>query len=191
MALQWFKFYGGEYLCDPKIMGLSPAERSCFLTLLCLASVAEIVGEIKYITEEKLMVMAGLDIAKDEWGETLGIFDKLERFNIIKRIDNETISVIHFRKKQDIALTNYERLKKHRDKTKINDNGMITRDNGVKQNDNARIEENRIDNNIYSKFSFNGMPCRRDNFTGKWKALDNGEWLEVDENHIKNIKENK
>lgn len=43
--------------------------------------------------------------------------------------------------------------------------------------------------NIY-KFSFQGNPCRKDNFTGKWKALDNGEWLEVDERFIKDIKEN-
>lgn len=50
------------------------------------------------------------------------------------------------------------------------------------------IEKNK--NIIYSKFIFQGKPCRKDNFTGKWKALDNDEWLEVDEAFLKDIKKN-
>jgi hypothetical protein len=190
MALQWFKFYGGEYLYDPKMMSLTPTERSCFLTLLCLASVAEIPGEIKYITEQKLMLMSGLDMTRDEWGETVGILDKLEKLNILKQDDNELITITHFRKKQDIALTNYERVKKYRDKTKNIDNELITNDNEVKQNDNTRREENRIEKNRIEKkrdFSsfkkklkpyFQGNEMRQTKANKKWWVIDNGQWLE-------------
>ncbi len=36
---------------------------------------------------------------------------------------------------------------------------------------------NKKVNNIY-KFSFQGMPMRKDSFTGIWKILDHGKWLE-------------
>lgn len=55
-----------------------------------------------------------------------------------------------------------------------------------------KIREDKIrKDNIYSKFIFQNKPCKKDKFTGKWKALDNGEWLEVDERFYKDIKENK
>jgi len=143
--LQWFKFYGGEYLSDPKIMSLTPCERSCLLTLFCLASVSEIPGEIKYLDEYKLMMLAGLSFDHDEWDETLGVLDKFQKLNIATLNDNGIIKVNNFRKKQDIALTNYERVKKYRENKKVNDNEMITNDNGVKQIDNTRREEKRKD----------------------------------------------
>jgi hypothetical protein len=139
----WFKFYGGEYLCDPKMLSLSPAERSCWITLLCYASISDIPGEIKHLTEERLMSVAGLDNTRDEWGETLGVLKKLENLEMI-RADNGMITIINYRKRQDYALSSYERVKKHRE-LKRNDNEMITHDNEVKQNDNTRIEENRIE----------------------------------------------
>lgn len=56
------------------------------------------------------------------------------------------------------------------------------------------IEYNKY--NIYSKnkkikkskYTFRGNPCRIDNFTGKWKCFENGEWLEIAEGYEKEIK---
>jgi hypothetical protein len=42
-------------------------------------------------------------------------------------------------------------------------------------------------NNIY-KYTFRGNPCRIDNFTGKWKCHENGEWLEITQGYEKEIK---
>lgn len=139
----WFKFFGGEYLSDPKILSLSPAERSCWVTILCYASISDIPGEIKYLTEERIMIMSGLDATREEWNETKGVLDKLQKFKMIQ-IDNEMITVINYRKRQDSALTAYERVRKYREMKRI-DNEMITLPQKVKQNDNARREENRIE----------------------------------------------
>jgi hypothetical protein len=59
----------------------------------------------------------------------------------------------------------------------------------INSNTNSNYNYN-ISDKVYSKFIFRGLPCRKDNLTGKWKALDNGEWLEVDERFLKDIKEN-
>jgi hypothetical protein len=54
-----------------------------------------------------------------------------------------------------------------------------------------RIGKDRLGkDNIYSKFIFQNKPCYKDKLTGKWKALDNGEWLPVDERFYKDIKKN-
>jgi len=37
------------------------------------------------------------------------------------------------------------------------------------------------------KHSFRGNPCRIDNYTKKWKCLENGEWLEVADGYEKEI----
>lgn len=136
---QWFKFYGADYLIDPKIKGLTACERSCLITLLCYASTAEIPGEIKYLKEYQLMVDAGLDPMEEEWDKTKGVLQRLKDLEVIKLDDNGLITVINFRKRQDTALTNYERVKKYRERKRI-DNADVT-------NDNARVEENRKEEN--------------------------------------------
>jgi hypothetical protein len=44
---------------------------------------------------------------------------------------------------------------------------------------------------ITSKFIFKGMPCIYDSRKRKYLALDNNEWLEVDDRFISEIKDNK
>jgi hypothetical protein len=124
MANPWFKFYGGEYLSDPKILSLSPAERSCWLTLLCFAGLSN--GVIKYVTEERLMIQAGLDTTSDEWERTVGVINKFIKLEMIE-LDNDLIIVKNWKKRQESNLTGYERVKRWRDKQPvINDNAMIT-----------------------------------------------------------------
>lgn len=43
----------------------------------------------------------------------------------------------------------------------------------------------------FSKLSFRGMPVVKDKFTGKLKALDNNEWLEIDDRYLSEVKSNK
>ena len=75
--MKWFKFYGEEYLSDPKMLSLTPCERSCWITLLSYASVNDD-GVVKYITEEKLKIQAGLDFTRDEWEETKDVIKKFK-----------------------------------------------------------------------------------------------------------------
>jgi hypothetical protein len=72
MANQWFKFYGMEYLSDPKMLTLTTAQRSCWVTLLSYASISELPGEVRYLTEEQLMLQAGVEFGSDEWKRTKG-----------------------------------------------------------------------------------------------------------------------
>lgn len=125
MANQWFKFYGGEYLSDTKILQLDAEERSCWVTLMCLASQSE-TGEIKFLCEDQLLAMSGVKSAKN------GILKKFEDLHMI-RFCNGNVTLINWEKRQ--YSEGYSRVKKFRDK-KCN----------AKAND--RIEENRIEKNI-------------------------------------------
>src|SRR3990167_6514602 len=86
---KWFKFYSADYLLDGKIRSLSPQQRSCWITLLCLADTSEIPGEISHLSEYDLLEMAGVDKTRDEWGETEGILELFEKKEMLKRNDND------------------------------------------------------------------------------------------------------
>lgn len=144
MALPWFKFYGAEYLGDPKMMALTPCERSCWLTLLCYACTAEDDGRIKFLTEERLMVQAGLSFQHEEWQNTIGVLKKLEKLEMI-HIDNDVITITNWIKRQEQSLTGYERIKRYREKKK-NDNALITVDK-------IRVDKIRKDNTDKGRFT--------------------------------------
>lgn len=132
--MKWFKFYGQDYISDPKMLSLTACERSCFITLLSYASVNDN-GMITFLDEQQLMIQAGVSPLHDEWQQTLGILKKLVKLGIVT-IDNEVITIVNWQKRQETSLTSYERVKRYREK-KRNDNA----------NDNDRVEENRIDKN--------------------------------------------
>jgi hypothetical protein len=144
MANQWFKFYGGEYLTDPKVRSFTACERQCWTVLLCHASISDCPGIIKHLTEKQLMIDAGVDPFKPEWKETEGVLQKFTSIenHMIQIDDNGMITILNWNKKQEKSLTPYERIKRHRMR---NDNGMITHDNNDNADDNARREEKRID----------------------------------------------
>lgn len=143
----WFKFYGQEYLSDPKMLSLDPTERAIWLTILCLASSSHEEGVIRYISLQKILQLTNV-----EYG---GFYEKiLDRFSDLGMItvdnekDNLVIKVVNYEKRQQKTLTPYERVKNYRERQKIskkiasNDNEMITHDNA---DDNDRIEKNRIE----------------------------------------------
>jgi len=140
MIAPWFKFYGSEYLSDPKMLALIPSMRSCWITLLCYASLSGIDGKVRHLSEEALMTQAGIYPTDEEWDRTKGVLAHFEKLSMIQ-IDNGEISITNWKKRQETNLTAYERLKKHRDK-KRNDNADETQ---VKRNDNARGDKRRVD----------------------------------------------
>lgn len=142
----WFKFYGQEFLTDPKMLSLTPIQRALWTTMLCLASSSDEEGVIKYIDESKIMQLTNISPLDDEWNENEGFLDKFVTLSMITR-DNNVITLLNFNKRQESNLSGYERVKKHRAKkkvesvkteAKIDDNVII---------DNARIEKNRIEKN--------------------------------------------
>jgi DNA-binding transcriptional regulator YhcF (GntR family) len=54
-------------------------------------------------------------------------------------------------------------------------------------NNNIYIYKDRQNKKKQHKYSFRGNPCRIDDYTGKWKCLENGEWLEVADGYEKEI----
>ena len=142
--MKWFKFYGQDYLCDPKILALSASERSCWITLLSYGSISDN-GMITFLDEEQLMRQSGVSTIGEEWDRTSGVLKKLEKLKMIT-LDNEVITILNWQKRQETSLTGYERVKRYREK-KRDDNAMITLDNA---NDNAMITSDkiRIDKNI-------------------------------------------
>lgn len=146
MANLWFKFYGTEYLSDQKIERLNPVERSCWITLLCLAS-ANDNGEIRHLTVQTLLNKSGIQFDPyhpEQWEEALSIFEKLEMLEMITRKDTGTILITNWEKRQEHNLTVAERVAKSREKAKCNKN--VTTDVTNVTTEENRIEENRIDN---------------------------------------------
>jgi len=162
--MKWFKFYGQDYLSDPKMLSLNSCERSCWITLLAYSSVNDN-GMITYLEEEQLIVQAGVSPMHEQWEQTKGILKKLEKLGMIT-IDNGMITVINWKKRQETNLTSYERVKRHR-KKKHNDNTMIT----LEEN---RIEENRKEKEVSDETS----PSLKEGLT-EHKTTDDGEEIGV------------
>lgn len=142
--MKWFKFYGQDYLSDPKVLALSASERSCWITLLSYGSINDN-GVITFLDEQQLMMQAGVSPMHEEWDATFGVLKKLEMLKMIT-IKDDVITILNWQKRQETSLTGYERVKRHREKQKnavINDNAKIT-------SDKIRIDKNRIESSTLS-----------------------------------------
>lgn len=139
--MKWFKFFGQDYLSDPKMLSLSSGERSCWITLLAYASINDD-GTIQFLSEQQLMMQAGIDFSCDEWDRVSGVLNKLENLGMIK-VEKGIVTILNWRKRQGDALTSYERVKKYR--AKLNDNVTET----LQKRKSHALEENRKEKNIY------------------------------------------
>lgn len=119
---------------------LTACERSCWLTLLAYASVSENGGKVKYLTEQQLMIAAGVSPMHEEWDITVGVLAKFDGLDMIS-LEKDEIEVLNWGKRQESYLSNAERQRKYREKVKSNADVTTPL-----QQSNARIEENRIDN---------------------------------------------
>lgn len=142
MANQWFKFYGGEYLSDPKIERLSPVERSCWVTLLCLASMTSD-GVVEFLTIESLLNKSGIQFnpyAPEEWEKSLSVLQKFQKMKMIELLDNGDIKLLNWEKRQEHNMTPAERMAKMR-ANKVKTEVVTTNVTNV-TSDKNRIEEN-------------------------------------------------
>lgn len=148
MANQWFKFYGGEYLSDPKVERLTPSERSCWVTLLCMASMGED-GVIEFLTVESLLNRSGVQLDPyhpEEWEKGLGVLTKFKNLKMIDCKDDGTIIVKNWDKRQEHNLTPAERMAKMRAKAKQDKEKQEESYKSVTERvTNVTLEENRIE----------------------------------------------
>lgn len=154
MINPWFKFYGSEYLSDQKIASLSPQERSCWITLLCLSSTSSVPGVVEYLTVEVLLNKSGVMLDPynpEEWDRCLSVLAKFERMRMITLSDNGTIEIVNWNKRQESAMSVTERVRKHRLKSKaieVNVTDVTLRNKSVTIEEN-RIEKNRLNTNTF------------------------------------------
>lgn len=139
----WFKFYGGEYLADPKIASLSAQERSCWITLLSLAGMSSTPGTIEYLTIEVLLDKSGVPFDPynpENWNAALGVLKRFENMKMISTSEDGLIEVRNWKKRQETALTNAERQAKYRES-----NGKVTERVTKVTLEENRVEKKRID----------------------------------------------
>lgn len=138
--MEWFKFYGSEFLGDPKMLALSACDIACWITLLSIASASGNGGKVKHITEERLMMSSHVDPMKDEWKETVGVLRKFSELGMIETDSNGEVTICNWAKRQESYLTGAERQARWRERQKRN--AVVT---PKSRESNARIEENRIE----------------------------------------------
>lgn len=148
-TMQWFKFYGQDWLTDLKIKGMSVEDRLCFITLLCLASAADGDGLIKNCNEEAVIKLTDLSDNpyddNNEYSRAKGFLGRCNALQIVTLHNNGDVTVNAFQRRQSGNLSNAERQKKYRERLKIKEK-QSNGSNVTQSNDsNARIEENRID----------------------------------------------
>jgi hypothetical protein len=136
MTNPWFKFFGGEWLSDPKRDQLTAVEQNCLTTLLCYANISNLKGKVPHITEKSLMIKSGIVPGTPEWDVTVGVIKKFETLGIVK-IVSDIITVRNWQKRQETSLSGAERAKRFRDK---NRNETVTQKS---DESNARREEKR------------------------------------------------
>jgi hypothetical protein len=143
MTNPWFKFYGAEYLSDPKIATLSPQERSCWVTLLCLAASSSTPGTVEYLTVEVLLQKSGITwdpYNTDEWDNALSALEKFARMKMIVKKEDGTIIITNWAKRQEKALTNAERQAKYRER-----NEKVTEPVTKVTLEKKRVEKKRVE----------------------------------------------
>jgi hypothetical protein len=138
MPNPWFKFYGGEYLSDPKIKILNDSERSCWISLLCFASQSN-GGSVEFVSEEILMRDSGIPFGSDRWTETLGVLKKFEKLKMVT-ISNDVVTVKNWAKRQ--TSESYDRVKRFREKRFSN--AEVTTDKEEDIDKNRKEEEREI-----------------------------------------------
>lgn len=147
MGNQWFKFYGAEYLSDPKMDRLTVQERSCWLTLLCMASQSD--GIVKFLSPESILTKSGIKFDPydtTEWDNAMSVLSTFEKYKMIKVHTNGDVEVVNWEKRQESYQTDAERARKYREKQREFKIASQKR-HGPSDERHARIEENRIEEN--------------------------------------------
>lgn len=147
----WFKFYGSEFLSDPKVGALTAQERSCWITLLCLSSSSTTPGTIEYLTVEVLLEKSGIHFDPyhpEEWNNCLGILTKFEKIKMLQTSTDGKITISNWEKRQESSLTNAERQARYRENKKSNEKvtSVITKVTLEKKRKEEKRREKKEDN---------------------------------------------
>lgn len=128
------------------MLSLTAAERSCWITLLSYASAndnANETGTITLLSEEKLMMQAGISPLHEDWDQTKNVLAKFEKLSMIT-LDNETITIQNWKKRQGESMSAYERLKKYRQKKKNTVEKLMDDNDSETPNDTKKITIDKI-----------------------------------------------
>lgn len=166
MSMPWFKFYGQDFMTDPKIKRLNPIQQLMWVYLLCLAGNSKD-GTIEYINVKDLILLCGisplenvslLDLTKD-------FFAQLVKMKMIE-IKEEKVLIVNYLKRQESNLTDAERAKRYRDKQKNipaqrDERHIVQRDDSNARLDKIRIDKNNINNILVQKAPAIEIPPKR------------------------------
>lgn len=160
--MKWFKFYGQDWLTDLKIINLSIEDRLCYMTLLCLASMAEDY-KIKDCDEDTIIRMTHLHDnpydTDNEYMRAQGFLSRLEACGMIERDNKKRIIIKNFEKRQNEFMTTAERSQKYRDRKKsylMQAEKTETRDErhlGSRDERHCRKDKNRVEVDNINKLS--------------------------------------
>lgn len=150
----WFKFYGTDWLNDFKIIQLSPEDRLCYITLLCLASQNN--GIIKNCNENILIALTHLynDPLEDDnhFTRARGCLKRFESNGSISISEAGTVKINNWENRQNIALSNAERQAKYREKLKSNENVTEECNESNVRREERRGDKKREDKSKYGEF---------------------------------------
>lgn len=155
--MQWFKFYGQDFLTDPKIRHLSPNAKLFWVILLALANSEDKKGLIQNISEEYIFELAGLSRSKDEWNEEKNFLTLFKDLKMIEVVTNSNVTglidivVLNFDKRQNQDSSNAERQRRFRERQKAKSGNSNASNVTLHNESNARVDKNRIDKNRIEK----------------------------------------
>jgi hypothetical protein len=134
--MKWFKFYGQDWISDPKIASMRMEDKLCLIALFTIASSEEKDGYIPSLTEEQLITIARIpDWITSDYNpmeKVKGVMGRYEALHIVTLDCNGGVTVCNFSKRQGENLTNAERQKRYRIKLKLdkkqrnNSNASVT-----------------------------------------------------------------
>lgn len=142
--MQWFKFYGQDWLTDIKIVRMTAVDKLLFITLLCLADGQGLVKDCDEDTIKQLTHLYQDPYDTDnDWDRATGFLKRFSDNGMITLDTSGDVIMNNWVKRQSKQLTGYERVKRWRDKQKL-----ANTPNPDDNNDNARIDKNRIDTSV-------------------------------------------
>lgn len=120
--LPWLKLYAQDWLIDSNISSLSSEDRVCYLTMMCMAHLSKKRGTIPDFSEEKIIRESKFR-TREEADRAVGFS---ERMGKMLRRHGTSVSLPNFKKRQETQLSAYERVKRHRENLKRDDNANDT-----------------------------------------------------------------
>lgn len=163
--MKWFKFYGQDFLTDPKMRVLTIEEKMVWIVLLCVANAEDKNGRVSFVNEEEVMRQASVDEGSPMWEATKGFLERFQELGMLKiehtavtrggnaqvtssKMLRYNIFLTHFESRQNRDLTPAEKQKNYRErlKTKTSQGNESYRAEGNESY--PRLDKNRIEKEV-------------------------------------------